>query len=69
MKNLISTVLGLVPLILIPTISVFICRLFRIAQGEVNEEIVVGIFVGIILDFIYSIIVLVIELIKNKRTK
>lgn len=40
---------------IIPMISVSMCRIFKLAQGEKNEEIVIGIFFGIVLDFIYSI--------------
>ena len=39
-----------------PIASVVVCRAFRLAQGEKNEEIIFGIFVGIVLDFIYSLL-------------
>lgn len=52
-------------LIIIPILSVFLCRLFMIAQGEKNEEIVMGIMIGIVLDLLYSIYLLV----RSKRTK
>ena len=42
--------------IVIPIITVFLCRLFKAAQGEKNEEIVFGIMVGILLDIIFFII-------------
>lgn len=45
--------------ILIPFLSVLICRLLKLAQGEKNEEIVFGIMAGIILDLILSIIILI----------
>lgn len=51
--------------IIIPILSVFLCRLFMIAQGEKNEEIVMGIMIGIVLDLLYSIYLLV----RSKRTK
>lgn len=44
--------------IIIPMVSVFLCRAFRIAQGEKNEEIVIGIMIGIVIDIIYSFILL-----------
>ena len=40
----------------IPIITVFLCRLLKIAQGEKNEEIVFGIMLGILLDIIFFII-------------
>ena len=49
MKNILKYLL----LIIIPMISVLLCMVFRLAQGEKNEEIVFGVMVGIILDFIY----------------
>lgn len=45
--------------ILIPFLSVLICRLLKLAQGEKNEEIVFGLMLGIILDLILSIIILI----------
>lgn len=45
--------------ILIPFLSVIICRLLKLAQGEKNEEIVFGIMTGIILDLILSVIILI----------
>ena len=38
--------------VIIPSLSVFICRVFKVAQGEKVEEIVFGIMVGIVLDLI-----------------
>ena len=37
--------------IIIPIVSVLLCLIFNIAQGEKNEEIVVGVLLGIVLDF------------------
>lgn len=45
--------------ILIPFLSVLICRLLKLAQGEKNEEIVFGLMIGIILDLILSVIILI----------
>lgn len=44
--------------VIIPSLSVFICLVFKVAQGEKVEEIVFGIMVGIVLDLIYLIILL-----------
>ncbi len=41
--------------IVIPIITVFLCRLLKAAQGEKNEEIVFGIMIGILLDIIFFI--------------
>lgn len=54
---------------IIPIISVVLCLKFNIAQGEKNEEIVVGVLLGIVLDFIYSIYLLITNKISNiKKT-
>lgn len=42
--------------VVIPIITVFFCRLLKVAQGEKNEEIVFGIMLGILLDIIFFII-------------
>lgn len=42
--------------VLIPIITVFLCRLLKVAQGEKNEEIVFGIMLGILLDIVFFII-------------
>jgi len=42
--------------IVIPVISIFLCRILKLAQGEKNEEIVFGIMLGIFLDIIFYII-------------
>ena len=55
--------------IIIPFFSVLVFRVFRLAQGEVNEEVVAGVMVGIVLDLIYSIILLVAESIVAHRNK
>lgn len=42
--------------IVIPIITVFLCRILKVAQGEKNEEIIFGIMLGIFLDIIFYII-------------
>lgn len=61
MKTKILKILEYLLFIIIPTFSVFLCRAFRVAQGEKNEEIVFGVMVGIAIDLIYSIILLLIN--------
>lgn len=61
MKTKISKVLEYLLFIIIQTVSVFLCRAFRIAQGEKNEEIVFGVMVGIVIDLIYSVLLLLIN--------
>lgn len=39
--------------IVIPIITVFVCRLLKVAQGEKNEEFVCGIMIGILFDIIF----------------
>ena len=41
--------------ILIPFITICLFRILKVAQGEKNEEIVVGIMIGILIDVIYAI--------------
>ena len=67
MRSNILTVLKYLLFIIIPTISVLLCILFRIAQGENNEEIIVGVLLGIVLDFIYSIYLLITNKISNAK--
>lgn len=45
--------------VIIPSLSVFICLVFKVAQGEKIEEIVGGIMIGLVLDLIYLIIPLI----------
>lgn len=47
--------------ILIPVFSVIFFRLFEVAQGEKNEEIIFGIMCGFIIDLICYIIRYVIK--------
>ncbi len=56
MKQKIIDILKFLSFILIPAASVFLCLMFRIAQGEQNEEIVIGIMVGLVLDVIYALL-------------
>ena len=46
--------------------SVILCMAFRIAQGEKAEEILFGIMLGIVLDFMYSIVLLFMNRKPNK---
>lgn len=47
--------------IFIPVLSVIICLSFRLAQGEIIEELVGGIIIGLILDLVYFIILLLVK--------
>lgn len=55
--------------IFIPIIVVIICRILKIAQGEANEEIVIGTMLGILFDFIYAILNYFISKGKKKNEK
>ena len=44
--------------VIIPLLSVYICLVFKVAQGEKVEEIAGGIIIGLVLDLIYLIILL-----------
>lgn len=50
----------------IPIIMVLLCRVFKIAQGEKNEEIVFGIMLGIFFDFICNIVFALVAKYKSK---
>ncbi len=52
--------------LIIPVVSVFICVLLRLAQGEKTEEVVFGIMLGLVFDFIYLIVLLIF---KKKATQ
>ena len=69
MKKNILNILKYLSFIIIPFLSVFLCMVFRIAQGEKNEEIVFGIMLGIVLDFICSIVLLFINKKSNNKSK
>lgn len=47
--------------LIIPLVSVLVCVLFRLAQGEKTEEVVFGIMLGVVLDLIYLIALLIIK--------
>ena len=61
MKLKIFNILKYLMFLIIPFLSVFICVVFRLAQGEKNEEIAFGVMVGVVLDLIYSIILLLMD--------
>ena len=52
--------------LIIPIIAVYLCRLFRVAQGEKNEKIVFGIMVGVVFDLIICAVRLVLVKRKSK---
>ena len=66
MKMKVRNILKYLLLIIIPIISVVLCIVFRLAQGERIEELVFGVMLGILLDFIYSIVLLFVSRISNK---
>ena len=66
MKMKVRNILKYLLLMIIPIISVVLCMVFRLAQGERIEEIVFGVMLGILLDFIYSIVLLFVSRISNK---
>ena len=49
------------PFLIVPIVSIFSCLVFNVAQGEKSEELVIGIFLGIILDFIYAMFLLALK--------
>ena len=55
--------------IFILIIVVIICRTLKIAHGEANEEIVIGIMLGILFDFIYATLIYFISKGKNKNER
>ena len=61
-----SKVIRYLMFLIIPLVSVLICILFRLAQGEKTEEVVFGIMLGVVLDLIYLIALLII---KKKASK
>lgn len=66
MKQNVKSILKYLLFFIIPILSVFMCIVFRIAQGEKTEEIIFGVMLGIVLDFVYFIALL---LIKRKHNK
>ncbi len=55
--------------LIIPALSVILCMIFRIAQGEKAEEIAVGVMIGIVLNLIYAIVLLAAERKPDKTEK
>ena len=53
----------------IPVISVFLCRYFKIAQGEKNEELVLGILLGLALNLLIGIILLLFTKMSDRKDK
>lgn len=51
--------------ILIPILAILVYRGLRVAQGEKNEEIIIGIMAGIFLNVIYVVVLTVLA--KFKR--
>lgn len=51
--------------ILIPILAILVCRGLRVAQGEKNEEIIIGIMAGNFLNVIYVVVLTVLA--KFKR--
>lgn len=58
---MLSKIIRYLTFIILPALSVFVCVILKIAQGEKTEEIVFGIFLGIVLDLIYLIILLFVK--------
>lgn len=56
-----SKVIRYLMFLIIPLVSVLVCVLFRLAQGEKTEEVVFGIMLGVVLDLIYLIALLIIK--------
>ena len=67
MKAKFLNVLEYLMFLFIPAMSVLICLLLRLAQGEKNEEIAFGIMVGILLDLIFSVILLFIDKFRKNK--
>lgn len=67
MKQKIIAILKFLSFILIPAASVCLCLVFHIAQGEQNEEVVIGIMVGLALDVIYALLLIWDEKTANKK--
>lgn len=53
--------------IVIPIFSVIICRILKIAQGEINEEVIAGIMIGIAIDIIYLVMKEILSYIGNRK--
>ena len=56
-----SKVIRYLMFLIIPLVSVLVCVLFRLAQGEKTEEVVFGTMLGVVLDLIYLVALLIIK--------
>ena len=56
-----SKVIRYLMFLIIPLVSVLVCVLFRLAQGEKTEEVVFGIMLGVVLDLIYLVALLIVK--------
>lgn len=63
---MVSRIIKYLMFFLIPVASILLCVLSRLAQGEKTEEAVFGIMLGLVLDFIYLIVLLIF---KKKATQ
>ena len=61
-----SKVIRYLMFFIIPLVSVLVCVLFRLAQGEKTEEVAFGIMLGFVLDLIYLI---ALRIIKKKASE
>ncbi len=66
MEEKILNIIKYLGFVIIPFLCVLCCRLFEIAQGEKNEEIVFGVMIGLVLDLLYAIILFLVTKKKNK---
>ncbi|MBQ3528136.1 MAG: hypothetical protein IJA52_06250 [Clostridia bacterium] len=70
MKKALRIIIPIALYFIIPALCIACFLLFEAAQGEKLEEILGGLLIGIALDFIYSLILLlihIINLIKDSR--
>ncbi len=51
--------------ILIPLLTVFSCLAFKVAKGEIVEEIVFGIIAGVVLDIVVGTVLFCIKKMKK----
>lgn len=66
MNGRIKRILMISAYLFIPFLSVLICRGLEIAQGEKNEEIIFGLMVGLFLDFVYSVVLVLLDKVREK---
>ena len=67
MKSEVIRFLKYAMLIIIPALSVAVCVLFRVAQGEKTEEILFGVLVGFAVDIVYLVILILTDIITTRR--